>query len=239
MIHAVDISNPFQPAVVGSFEMLHFPEGVAMAGQYAYVSEGDSVHYPGSLRVLDVSNPRSPQPISQIDIPPPGNGAERVAVGGTQALIVTSGGLGNRFLGFDVSDPMSLSFRWVVDTPGTAVNVVVSGNLAYVADTGIGLLVYDVSLPNPVTIGWIPGSQISEAAVVGNNAYIAAGSSDLLVADVSNPKSPVVVGSASMPGSAGNVAVAGDIVYVSDFLSGLTIVECLQPSLARSPQNKL
>ena len=229
-IHTVDISNPFQPTVVGSFEVELRPGGVAMAGQYTYVFVEGNIAIPAHFMVLDLSNPHSPEPIGQITMPPPGNAAAVVAVEGTQAYIVTSGGLGNRFLAFDVSDPMSPSFRWVVDTPGTAFHVVISDNLAYVADWGIGLLVYDVSLPNPVAIGWIPGSQIGASVVLGNYAYIAAGSSDLLVADVSNPKSPVVVGSASMPGSASNVAVAGNLVYVSDDLLGLTIVDVSNPA---------
>ena len=197
MIYAVDISNPLQPAVVGSFAVRKYPEGIAMAGEYAYVgTRAINGANPNSLQVLNVSSPRSPEPISQIS----GIGvAGGVALAGAKAYL-TLGQSG--LMAFDVSDPSSPSLLWIVDTPDVAWDVVVSGNYAYVAQW-ISLLVIDISIPDPVIIASLPANQVTEVAVAGNYAYVATGTSDLLVVDVSNPESPVVVGSASTPGTPG------------------------------------
>ena len=226
MIHTVDISNPFQPEVVGTFGMQKHPEGVAMAGEYAYVGiRGVNGANPSGFRVLNVSSPRSPEPVSQISGVGIANG---VALAGTKAYLA-SGPSG--LIALDVSDPLSLSLLWIVDdTAGEASDVVVSGNYAYVAQWTIGLLVIDISIPDPVIVGLLPANQVAEVALAGNYAYVAAGTSDLLVVDVSNPESPVVVGSASTPGTPGNVAVAGNYAYVTDVTAGLTIVDVSNPA---------
>lgn len=84
------------------------------------------------------------------------------------------------------------------DTPGSANDVYVSGDYAYVADWDSGLQIIDISNPaSPVPVGSYdtPGSAL-DVYVLGNYAYVADGwNSGLLIIDVSDPASPVFVGS--------------------------------------------
>ena len=222
-IHAVDISDPFQPRRVATFEMQRWPSGMAMAGEYAYVGiDGNS------FRILDVSNPHAPEPVGVWE----DFGADRAAVVGTRAYLTSNQSNQGGLISVDVSNPTFPSLRWVLDTPGTATNVVISGEWGYVADMSSLLVIY-IATPNPFIVGSVPGTQVFDVAVVGNYAYVVSGANDLQVVDVSDPLSPVVVGSASIPGGPGHVVVSGNYAYVTEFLMGLTIVDISNPT---SPQ---
>ncbi len=75
-----------------------------------------------------------------------------------------------------------------VDTPGIAVGVAVSGDVAYVADFDSGLQVIDVSDPgNPVILGSVDTTDRARGvAVSGAVAYVADELSGLQVIDVSS-----------------------------------------------------
>ena len=221
----VDISNPLQPAILGVFLVPGDAGGIAIAGGHAYVADRENGFDQNALRVFDLSNPRSPEPFNEAL---GGNTrAEGVALVDNLALLAQSS---DGLLGFDVSDPSTPSLRWAVDTPGTAVDVVVSGNYAYVADVNDGLQMVDISIPVPARIGNIRPGDVVGVEVRGQYAYLATGSIGLLVVDVSNPLFLYVVGTANTPGSANQVAVAGNYAYVADDAAGLTIVNVANPT---------
>ena len=88
-----------------------------------------------------------------------------------------------------------------------------SGNYAYLADSGAGLQVIDVSNPaNPQRVGgyYTNGFAIG-VAVSGNYAYVADYDAGLQVIDVSNPTNCVRVGGYDTSGRACGVAVVGTI----------------------------
>lgn len=82
------------------------------------------------------------------------------------------------------------------DTIGTANNIAVSGNYAYVADGTNGLLIFDIfNKANPVLTGIYntPG-EATNVVVQGSYAFVADGSSRFVVVlNISNPASPVHV----------------------------------------------
>ncbi len=75
-----------------------------------------------------------------------------------------------------------------VDTPHLAIGVAVSGTVAYVADSGSGLQVIDVSDPgSPVILGSVNTPDFARGvAVSGAVAYVADGERGLRVIDVSS-----------------------------------------------------
>ncbi|MCK9566182.1 MAG: hypothetical protein M0Q43_09055, partial [Methanothrix sp.] len=78
----------------------------------------------------------------------------------------------------------------------SAVGVAVSGGYAYVANTGLGLQIIDVSNPsNPTLAGSCdtPGSAIG-VAVSGSYAYVADYDKGLQIIDVSDPSNPTPAG---------------------------------------------
>ncbi len=118
-----------------------------------------------------------------------------------------------------------------VGTAGLALDVTISGTLAYVAET-LGLQVIDVSNPEaPVTLGGVgtPDDAFG-VAVSGTVAYVAAQNSGLQIINVSNPAVPVILGSVATGGFAQGVAISGTVVYVADFNSGLQVIDVSNPA---------
>ena len=97
------------------------------------------------------------------------------------------------------------------DTPDDAVDVMVSGDHAFVADFNRGLQVLDISDPaNPTLVGTYntPGSA-GGVAVSGDHVFVAVGNYGLQVIDISDPTNPTLAGSYNTPGSARGVAISG------------------------------
>ena len=118
------------------------------------------------------------------------------------------------------------------NTLGYARGVAVVGNHAYIADTGNGLLVIDVTNPNaPVLMGSYdtPGDAIG-IAVVGTLAYVADGTAGLQIIDISDPFVPTRLGSYNTTGIAFGVTVVGNRAYVADGFSGLQIIDVTHPA---------
>ncbi len=118
------------------------------------------------------------------------------------------------------------------DTPGSARDIAVEGDLAFVADMLNGLQVIDISDPaNPVLVGNYdtPGWSWS-VAVSGNHAFVADRNSGLQVIDISDPTNPVSAGVYDTPNYAYGVAIAGDMAYVANFTAGLIVIDVSDPT---------
>lgn len=128
----VDVHAPNHPALVGS-SMPDCPalEGCVDSGPDALSVVGDLAYYGasarGALNVVDVSQPATPVlqralPIAPADI-------EQL----DRWMLVASYSAGVNVL--DRSDPISTTVVTTLDTPGTAVDLAVKGDIVYVADT--------------------------------------------------------------------------------------------------------
>ena len=85
------------------------------------------------------------------------------------------------------------------DTDGTAYEVWVEGDLAYVADGQDGLRIIDISNPEePEEVGALDtdGTAFS-VQVAGDLTYIADGQNGLVIVNIADPTDPQVVGSFS------------------------------------------
>jgi hypothetical protein len=111
---------------------------------------------------------------------------------------------------------------------GQALNVVVSGHYAYVADGAGGLQILDVSNPAaPILAGSLDtGGFARGLAVAGGRAYLTDFYNGFLVVDVSNPSAPVRMGSVAAYGD--KIAVVGHYAYVAGY--GLSIIDISNPS---------
>ena len=58
-MYIIDVSNPAQPFITGTYAAPGYAEGVAVAGDYAYVADG-----PGGLRIVNVRNPSQPAEVA-------------------------------------------------------------------------------------------------------------------------------------------------------------------------------
>jgi hypothetical protein len=118
------------------------------------------------------------------------------------------------------------------DTPGSAQDVAVAGDYAYVANQATGLRIIDVSNPRtPAEVGFFDtGGTAYGVDISGTYAYVADGDSGLRVIDVSNPVAPTEVGFCDTAGTAYGVVVAGGLAYVADGGSGLRIIDVSVPT---------
>ncbi len=103
-------------------------------------------------------------------------------------------------------------------------DMVVEGNLAYLAG-GSSLMIYDVSdLANPFLVGSLDiGADKLE--VSGSFAYLASGYDGLRIVDISDPSQPVEVGSYDTFGISRNAFVQGDRCYIAQGPVGIVTID--------------
>ena len=205
-LQVVDVSNPSQPALIGSWTdgLGNQAYSVAAAGSLVYLA------YAGSgLKVLDVSNPSAPTPIGSLGIP-----TRIVTLSGSTVYLQN----GHRIVVVDVTNPTSPQEVGSVLLPSLPMSMVVSGTKVYVSTEFSGLQIVDVSNPaSPSVIGQLPPTdgQVSgsSVAISGTALYMAttANHTTLQVIDVSNPGSPAPLG--TVPGLVHSVAISGSSLY--------------------------
>ena len=113
-----------------------------------------------------------------------------------------------------------------------ACGVTLSGNIAYVADGGVGMRVVDISSPtSPMEIGYYdtPGNTRA-VAISGSHAYLADQDDGLRVVNITDPAHPVEIGYYDTPGYAVSVAISGNYACVADVDSGLRIISVADPA---------
>ena len=156
----------------------------------------------------------------------------RVTIAGSYAFVAA----GQLWI-VDLTDPRRPTFVGGVGSHDDLISsVVVSGRFAYVTDTLLGLLVFDVTDPrNPglVSTTPVPGIAI-EVELSDHYAYVA-DSPGLVVLDVSDPRNPQITGRVVTPAVAVSVAVSSGAAYVTQAGSngGLEVVDVTIPSNPR------
>jgi hypothetical protein len=211
-----DVSNPSIPNLIGVYDTPGFAYDVFVLGNYAYLIDQDTAFtQTGMLFILDISNPSSPLLVGSTTA---GTFPDEIFISGNHAYIsLDLGGL----LICDISNPASpahvgyFSMSW-----SDATGVFVSGNYAYLADWFYGLQILDISNPaDPLLIGTYRISHLSDVFVNNRYAYLAAGDNGLRVIDVSNSTSPTLAASYDTPGTAVEVIVRDNIIYIADYTS--------------------
>ena len=116
-------------------------------------------------------------------------------------------------------------------TPGTAFDVFVLGNYAYMAE-GSKFTVVDISDPaGPTLLGNnITLNDARGVFVSGAYAYVADGTDGLQIIDISDPANSSLVSTQDTGGNARGVYVVGDYAYVADGPIGLRIVDISDPA---------
>lgn len=217
----------FSPTALSFLELPGFANGVAVAGDYAYVAAGQA-----GLVVVDVSDLQAPRIVGTANTP--GN-ANDVRVSGSFAY-VADGDRGLQIV--DVSNPAAPRIAGSVDTRGTATDLAVRGSLVYVADGPLGVQVIDAANPEaPALRGSFPTVWARGIDVENNLAVVADGAGGVHVLDVSQPFAPRPLGSThtrpNASSQAADVVVSRGFAYVADgafSLGGLRVVDFRVPS---------
>ena len=122
--------------------------------------------------------------------------------------------------------------KGTLDTTGTANDVTISGNYAYVADQASGLQIIDISNPAaPTLAGTVDttGNAVG-VAISGNHAYVADGNNGVQVINISNPASPSLTATFNVIGIAYGVAISGNYAYVAYGVHGLRVIDISNPA---------
>jgi hypothetical protein len=116
---------------------------------------------------------------------------------------------------------------------GTAINVVVEDNIAYLANDEEGVLILDVADPtNPVFLSqYTDGSGYAWDIWIENDLlYLADHLDGLEIIDVSIPTNPIKIGEFYDGSAALCVEVRNDLAFVADFTDGLEILDVSDPT---------
>ncbi len=216
-LEVVKVAELTPPLLVKDFPVPGLGTDIVISGENAFVAANG-----GGLRIFNVTYPDNP--VQQGSFTQAH--ANGLAVDGNYAYVTDSD---NSCLWvMDVTDvglPDSLAkLVFPGDSPKA---VAVSGDYAFVAAAGAGILIVDVSDPsNPSHIDTYdtPGSA-EGITISGDFAFVADGASGLLILDVSSAGNVSSAGSADTPGYAFDVAVSGDYAYVADGGSGLQVMD--------------
>jgi hypothetical protein len=221
-LQILDITNPLVPVEVGVLNTFGSALEVAIASDFAYVA--DQGH---GVVAVDISNPQSP-PIASSAAALSAGAITRV-----EGRLFTACGVAGMQI-FDATDPLAPVPLTTFDTPGSAQDVEVSGNVAYIADGTPGLHAVDISNPAaPLLLSTAATGYATAVTVAGSLAFvgISGGTGGALrIVDVANPAALTVVGSLDLPQSAFDVQVRGDHVFVADFTADVKVVDVSNPS---------
>jgi hypothetical protein len=226
-LNIVDLVDPANPHIVGTFNTLGSTIDVAVSGGYAYVTSGGE----NGLLVLDVTNPSTPQTVGALPT---------LRFAGAMALTegyayVPAWAEGLRVV--DVTDPANPREVGSLDSSilqGTVDRVALgdapsasSGQAyAYLTVQEGGLMTLDIANPvDPYPVGAYtpPTGSIRGVAVADGYAYATGSTSEgdqrkgiLYVIDVADPTRPSKVASVELPDhSSSSVTLAGEYVCVA------------------------
>jgi len=119
------------------------------------------------------------------------------------------------------------------NTAGSAEDIYVSGNYAYICDAANGLLVYDVSDSSlPIQTYRLPiNGEVNNCYPVPPYLYLSDKSDTLRVISLSNPAAPVEFGKCAMNvDQPYGLCVAGNYAYVTGRITGLAIFNVSNPA---------
>lgn len=223
-IQVVSVTPPQSAHIAGSIFGLCNVRGVAVSGNYAYLSD-----YESGLHIVDISVPGSEHIVKTVLSPLPCEGG--VAYSNGYAYLC-AGINGLKII--DVDPVPSAHIVATISSAGNAWNVSISGNYAYIADGAGGVKIIDISspgLPAPVQTLTMP-DWTWDVEVSGNYAYASMVSQGLAIVDISVPGSASIINTVPLPGMCGGLKLANGYAYVSNGYSGLQIVDIDPPMSA-------
>jgi hypothetical protein len=208
-LQVVDISNPATPVLVGSHPSVYAYDLVAR-GDFVYLADSD-----GGLKIFDVSTPAAPRLIGQAITP---DRAYGVSVNGDLAFVAASR-MGLMVVDISIPESPTIIGRGV--TNGSANDTAVAGDYVLVSTDEYGVAVFSTQDPRaPERVGAVEiGFGGKDITYDHGHAYVGSGYAGFNVIDLSDPTHPVLEGRSTIP-FAKNIALYGDLAYVTDGMTG-------------------
>lgn len=119
-----------------------------------------------------------------------------------------------------------------INTPGIATNVAVEGDIAYVADGTMGVVIFDVSVPAApselATLSML--GTVEDVVVQGNLLVVSSLIEGLVFYEVTDPAAPVELGTVALADAATALAIDSNYLYVTEGTQGLHVYDISDPS---------
>jgi hypothetical protein len=204
----IDISNPLAPMRVGKFPLPgSLANSIVIRDRTAYVGNEN-----GGVVILDVNVPDQPVLLGKASPPSNVNG---VFLDENRAFAA------NWANGLSVVDVTSLTkpvlTRAYSYSPNTsrAFDVVARGNIAYMADSELGLVTLDISRTTGFQVGRVAGS-VWDLTLLGRYLFAADARAGLRIFDVSRPTNAVPLGSYGFFGAAIGCTIRGNRAFMGE-----------------------
>lgn len=228
-LRIIDVSNPYQPRVVGACETWGIANDIFIQENYAYIATA----YPNyGMEIIDISN--LAQPVSV--------GTFRSIWGDGNAVVVKNdlAYLAAGYVQFlNVSNPAAPSQISLYPTQDYSTSLALAGKYIFSSwyqrfSWGGGFDIIDVSnlsAPVKASQSFTPGRG-QDVILAGNYAYFADGTSGLRIFDVADPTQPAVIGQFLVEGDAQDLDLQGDYLYMAAGDAGLYIFHLNVSSIA-------
>jgi hypothetical protein len=215
--NVIDVSDPYQPALVGSVHTSLFCSDIAIRGTFAFLAD-----YAAGFRVVEFENPAAPALVTLL---PSLGGTREIELAGTYAIVAADSGLGV----IDISSPRAptIAGRLRLERP---IGIAMVSHYVYV-ESNTGLQIVDVSNPrSPVLVRQVPAEfSASHLVVAGNLAFARARDNGLRVLDVSDPAFPILVGASDSPAMLTSLHRVGNVLYATAGFTGLLVYDIQNP----------
>ncbi len=225
-LEIIDVSDPLAPSITSRV--------LCGAAHRLVVNDSHALVVGDGIAIIDITNPGSPVDLGDLEIEETGS----ICLDGDRAYIGRGSCQGSScwgdFSALEVTDSPMPPRVDRFGMPGSANNVVVLGDLAYVASSPFGLSVADISDPRrPWTVSNIetPGFAL-EVAVAGDYAYVADDNAGVQIIDISMPFVPIIVGNFNPLGITHDVTVDDRYLYSASFwrTDSLHVIDISDPT---------
>jgi len=199
------------------------PNYMDIQGSISYVAYNSL-----GLKILNVSNPQSPQVLASYG---EGNNVSYVKVVGNIAYLLLTGDMGNGLYLVDVSNPENPQLMSRYQTP-FPMSATVSDGKAYIYDSGLGLEIINVSNPNLLHyIGsYYPVGDVLAMEVIGNRAYLSISSLGLYILNMDNLLNPTLLGFTDPYPRAKFITIRDSVLYAATEYGGVKIIDISNPT---------
>lgn len=215
-LHAVDVSDPLNPQIVG-FASGSYGTDIVMRDSYVYVTG----RFNTDLKIYDVSDPANIIQVNTAHTVSELNDGSDIALSGQYAFI-TSPTQGLSII--DITDPTAPFLvdniaLTVADKNVDAQSITIADNVAYIGTRYAGMMTMDITDPTtPVLVNIDQDTTRTVTGVEVHNgyAYAVVEYDDILIYDLSNSQDPTFVAAHTIEqATATAIDFVGDIAYVT------------------------
>jgi hypothetical protein len=221
---AVSAADPARPALVGATNIFRGVQGIAVNGNFVYVTDR------WSIRVFDAADPAKMKAVRPLTFQ---EGIPRTLVVAGKTAYLTADNFG--FYALDVGDPSAPKVIGSFKLPGFTYGLAVSGDRVVLANSDSGLHVLDVRKPEaPAEIGAVKiAGEPTGLAVRGGLAYVASGAEGLIIVDIKDPGAAKVLATVASGDFSSAVVLDGPFALVADGLAGVKRIDVSDPRAPR------